>query len=100
MLKDYYKILGVERTASQKDIKNAFYRLMNIFHPDKINGDETASAEFYEVQEAYKILGDLDNRLQYSILINQDLIEKALLHKRIDIPGFTVKTVRQKKKTS
>jgi curved DNA-binding protein CbpA len=64
-LKDYYKILGVKRTASAVDIKKAYYRLARIFHPDR-NPHKGAIDRFVEINEAYGILGDLDNRLRYA----------------------------------
>jgi molecular chaperone DnaJ len=60
--KDYYKILGVEKNASQDDIKKAFRKLAHQYHPDKKNGDE---AKFKEVNEAYQVLGDQKKRAQY-----------------------------------
>jgi len=62
MQKDYYKILGVEKNASQEDIKKAYYKLAHEHHPDKKGGDE---AKFKEVNEAYQTLSDKDKRSQY-----------------------------------
>lgn len=59
--KDYYKILGIEKSASQDDIKRAFRKLAHEHHPDK-GGDE---AKFKEINEAYQILGDEQKRKQY-----------------------------------
>jgi molecular chaperone DnaJ len=59
--KDYYKILGVERGASQDEIKKAFRKLAHEHHPDK-GGNE---AKFKEVNEAYQALGDADKRARY-----------------------------------
>jgi len=61
-MKDYYKILGIERTASQEEIKKAFRKLAHAYHPDKKTGDET---RFKEVSEAYAVLGDKTKRAQY-----------------------------------
>lgn len=61
-MKDYYDILGVERTASEDDIKRAFRKLAQKYHPDKKGGDE---AKFKEVSEAYSILSDKKKRSQY-----------------------------------
>jgi len=61
MSKDYYKILGVERSASEADIKKAFRRLAHEYHPDK-GGDQQ---KFKDINEAYQVLGDKDNRAKY-----------------------------------
>lgn len=60
--KDYYKILGVEKTASAEDLKKAFRKLAHKYHPDKQGGDE---AKFKEVNEAFQVLGDETKRKQY-----------------------------------
>lgn len=67
MIKDYYKILGLERTASGREIKKAYFDLVRKYHPDKNQGDDKALEKFNEINEAYNNLGDLDNRLNYSI---------------------------------
>ncbi len=62
MGKDYYKILGVDKNASQDEIKKAFRKKAHQYHPDKEGGNE---AKFKEVNEAYQILGDPQKRTQY-----------------------------------
>lgn len=62
MAKDYYKILGVERTASPEEIKKAYRRLAHTHHPDKAGGNEE---KFKEINEAYQILSDQTKRGQY-----------------------------------
>jgi len=62
MSKDYYKVLGINRDASEEDIKKAFRKLAHQYHPDKKSGDE---ARFKEVNEAYSVLSDRDKRRQY-----------------------------------
>ncbi len=65
MAKDYYKILGVEKGASQDEIKKAFRKLAHEHHPDKNKGNDAASAKFKEASEAYSILSDEQKRKQY-----------------------------------
>ncbi len=62
MSKDYYKILGVDKGASQEEIKKAFRKLAHQHHPDKKGGDE---AKFKEANEAWQVLGDETKRKQY-----------------------------------
>lgn len=62
MGKDYYKILGVEKSSSDAEIKKAFRKLAHEYHPDKASGDE---AKFKEINEAYQVLGNKERRSQY-----------------------------------
>jgi len=63
--KDYYKVLGVERNADEKEIKKAFRKLAQQYHPDKNPGDKAAEAKFKEINEAYTVLSDADKRSKY-----------------------------------
>jgi DnaJ-class molecular chaperone len=54
--KDYYKLLGVEKTADQKEIKKVYRRLARQFHPDVNPGDKAAESRFKEINEAYEVL--------------------------------------------
>ena len=63
--KDYYKILGVDRKAADKDIKLAYRKLARQFHPDVNKGDKAAEARFKEINEAYSVLSDKDKRSRY-----------------------------------
>ena len=66
--KDYYKILGVDRTASEKDIKSAFRRLARQHHPDVNPNDPGAEERFKEINEAYEVLSDPEKRRKYDQL--------------------------------
>jgi molecular chaperone DnaJ len=63
--KDYYNILGLGRSASDKDIKQAYRRLARKLHPDLNPGNKTAEAKFKEVNEAYEVLSDVEKRKKY-----------------------------------
>lgn len=63
--KDYYKILGVDKNASQDEIKKAFRKLSVKWHPDRNNGSKEAEAKFKEIAEAYEVLGDETKRKEY-----------------------------------
>ncbi len=74
MVKDYYQILELERTCSSKDIKDAYHRLLKKYHPDKNPGRADIQQKFEDVVEAYNVLGNLDNRLDYSRLLNKKIV--------------------------
>lgn len=63
--KDYYKTLGVDRNASQDDIKKAFRKLARKYHPDVNKGDKNAEEKFKDINEANEVLSDPDKRQKY-----------------------------------
>jgi curved DNA-binding protein len=76
--KDYYKTLGVSKTATDKEIKQAFRKLARKFHPDVNPGDKNSEARFKEINEANEVLGDPDKRRKYDELgANWRLYEQA-----------------------
>ena len=66
--KDYYKILGIAKTASADEVKKAYRKLAIKYHPDKNKDDKTAEEKFKEVNEANEILKDETKRKEYNIL--------------------------------
>jgi len=65
MAEDYYKILGVNRTADATEIKKAYRKLAMKFHPDHAKGDKTAEEKFKKISEAYAVLSDKEKRQEY-----------------------------------
>lgn len=63
--RDYYEVLGVQRGASEDEIKKAYRGLAKKYHPDLNPGDKEAEAKFKEVNEAYEVLSDQDKRARY-----------------------------------
>src|SRR4051812_45034547 len=66
--KDYYKVLGVPRTASQGDIRKAYRKLARQHHPDVKPGDKKAEQTFKDLNEANTVLSDPDKRKKYDAL--------------------------------
>ena len=62
---DYYNVLGIHKTADDKTIRQAYRRLARKYHPDVNPGDSSAEESFKNVNEAYSVLSNSDNRRQY-----------------------------------
>ena len=63
--RDYYDVLGVDKNASDAELKKAYRKLAKKYHPDTNPGDKEAEAKFKEASEAYAVLSDADKRRQY-----------------------------------
>ena len=66
--KDYYKVIGVERSASEDEIKRAYRKLALEYHPDRNPGNPEAEEKFKEINEAYQVLSDSEKRAHYDRL--------------------------------
>lgn len=63
--KDYYHVLGVDKNASNSELKKAYYRLAQKHHPDKKGQSPDAVSKFQAISDAYAIIGDQENRDEY-----------------------------------
>ncbi len=63
--RDYYEVLGVDKSADPSTIKKAYYKLAKQYHPDTNPGDKVAEEKFKEVNEAYEVLSDSDKKAKY-----------------------------------
>ncbi|KAJ7476084.1 DnaJ domain-containing protein [Mycena latifolia] len=73
MGKDYYKVLGVDKSAGQPEIKCAYKKMALKWHPDRNNGSEESRKKFQEILEAYEVLSDSSKRALYDQLGEEDL---------------------------
>ena len=66
MARDYYEVMGVPRSADEKEIRSAFRKMARQYHPDLNPGDESAERKFKEINEANEVLSDPDKRVKYN----------------------------------
>ena len=83
---DYYSTLGVDRKASQEDIKKAYRKLARRYHPDT-NKDNGAEERFKQISEAYDVLGDPEKRKKYDR--GQSVFASPLPGRRMREPSLT-----------
>ena len=63
--RDYYEVLGVQRTCTEQELKSAYRKLAMQYHPDRNPGDSVAEEKFKEASEAYSVLADSSKRERY-----------------------------------
>ncbi|MBN1250969.1 MAG: J domain-containing protein [Bacteroidales bacterium] len=76
LFQDYYKILGINKTATKSEIKSAYRKLALKYHPDKNITDPNTNEKFIKIKEAYEVLNDTEKRKTYDELINQKTYTK------------------------
>jgi curved DNA-binding protein len=76
MAEDYYKILGVSRSATEAEIKKAYRKLAMKYHPDHARGDKTAEDRFKKISEAYAVLSDKEKRREYDTFGSEGFRQK------------------------
>lgn len=81
--KDYYKVLGISKGASQDEVKKAFRKLAVKYHPDKNPGDKKAEEKFKEINEANEVLGDTGKERS---MMNLDQTGMHTVSKAISLP--------------
>lgn len=99
VIKDYYKTLGLSRSASNELIRKRYRELVLKFHPDRMPDDPEAPGRFAEINEAYHNLGDLERRLAYHTLLNRNETIKEEAQRRLRERKQASENPRRKKKT-
>jgi DnaJ-class molecular chaperone len=92
MARDYYAILGVNRSASEKEVRSAYRKLARKLHPDVNPGDKASETRFKEVNQAYEVLSDSEKRKKYDLYgenwEHADEIERARAQRGRGVYGF------------
>ena len=76
-MKNLYEILGIEKTASQQDIKNAYFQLAKKYHPDA--SDKAEIKKFYEISDAYRVLSNPQEKTAYDQTLESGKIGRILV---------------------
>lgn len=85
-IKNYYQMLGVAKNAAEEEIKAAFRKLAKKYHPDAHPGDEECEQKFREINEAYRILGDAEQRKKYDEELQQAKSAKKTGQEKQSVP--------------
>ena len=91
---DYYKILGVDKTIPQKDVKKAYLKRAKQFHPDLHPDDPKAQAKFQALQEAYDVIGDPEKAVILSVASTSLALRMVAASARSSKTCLVVKVVR------
>ena len=78
--RDYYEVLGINRSADEKEIKRAYRKLAKKYHPDMNPGDKQAEQKFKEITEAYNVLSDQEKKKlydQYSVRVDLTRVDSS-----------------------
>ena len=89
--RDYYEVLGVEKSASERDLKNAFRSLARKYHPDR-SSEENAEDKFKEIQEAYAVLSDAESEHSTIVLATMGPLARHLVVLAVEVSTSTSKT--------
>ena len=90
--RDYYEVLGINKNASQDEIKKAFRTMAKKYHPDLNANNKDAAEKFKEVNEAYEVLSDQNKKARYDYFIEKTVTDKLCLPKE----NQKVNTVKEK----
>lgn len=93
---DYYQILGVSRQASGQEIKSSFKKLALLYHPDRNPDNPLAEDKFKEINEAYQILSDVNNKLIYDLKLNGQYIPQLPVYPEYESRAHREYTYRQR----
>ena len=87
--RDYYEVLGVDKSADDATLKKAYRQLAKKYHPDVNPGDKEAEAKFKEATEAYSVLSDPDKRRQYDQLLKTAAVAEQAVSAALISPAQT-----------